>query len=306
MKRFILLAAAVVASAILAAPARAGFADTLQAGANGYEDISREHVYFQNGSAGLQVGDVITGFSQIQTRTNGPRTFDTIYAVFSETVSSITTSNGVTTVQFTATAASNPESLQSILAGTGVTVSNGVLAAVFDRPQGNSFGKDLVNQVPSTGANMNNYLQYIANNGKYEAGFGFAATGQNNFLTATTKLAASAITPTLLNNTPNSVTLASFDGGLSLIDNNTNKKFLTNVLGDDGTLHDLTITRGSLNGGKGDKNYNNFGNPGVGDNASFNVFIGGVPEPSSIVLLSIGLAGFAGRSLLRRRKEVTA
>lgn len=307
MRNYLLVGAVAIAFTGMASQVKAGFADTLQNGQNSYEDISREQVFFTNPSAGLSVGDVIVGFSQIQTRTGGPRTFDTMYAVFSQTVTAISGN----TVSFGPTAAANPESLQSILPGHGI--SSGVLAAVFDRAQGNNFPLDLVNTAPGGATNMNGYLQNIAANGTYETGFGFSSTkGQHDFLTAVANEPLSTVTPTTLNMTPNSITLASFFGGLSEIDNNTTFKFNQAVLGNDFLLHDLGIVSGSLRGASDDANYSIFSGTGagstntggVGDNASFVVNVTGVPEPSTLVLFGAGLFGFASRHILRRRNRV--
>lgn len=307
MKRYLLLGAVVLTLAAIASPARAGFVDTLQSGTNSYEDISRESFFFANPSAGLSVGDVIVGFSQIQTRTNGPRTFDTIYVVFSQQVTAINPAGSPpNTVVFGATTASNPESLQSILPGAGIPA--GTIATVFDRPQGSDFPLDLVNQAPAGATSINNYLQNIAANGTNEVSYGIV--GGTDFLNAQATVPVSSITPTLLNATPNSVTLASFQGGLTLTQNNTAFKFgalvpVLNPVTGTITAHDLAIVRGSASGANNDANYNIFG-PGVGDNASFVVDVTSVPEPSSILLLGIGLGGFAGRAFLRRKKALTA
>jgi len=322
MKRIILLGAGILALSVTASSARAGFADTLQPGNNSYEDISRESFNYQKGSAGFQVGDIVTGFSQIQTRTNGPNVYDTIYVVFSEQITKLTTSGGTTTIEFGATPASNALSLQKILPSAGI--SSGVVAAIFDRAQGNNFPTDLVTHVPSGATSMSSYLKNIAANGTYEAAFGFVS-GNPDFFTATSALPPSAATADFFNHTPNSVTLATFNAGLTTIDNNTGKTFTDTVLGNDGNFHDFTIVSGSLRGasstsgaggpgsdvgykiwgGKGSSTPNN---AGAGDNASFVVNLPTVatPEPSSIVLFGIGLVGFAGRTLLRRKKNVNA
>jgi hypothetical protein len=314
MKRFSLLGAAVLAFATTTSPARAGFKDTLTVGNNSYEDVSREEIFFHtnNPNTPLGIGDVITGFSQIQTKTGGPRVFDTIYVAFSQTITGV--SGGVFT--FGPTSASDPHSLQSILPGSGI--ADGALAAVFDRPQGSNFPLDLVNQAPSGATSIADYLKNIAANGTLEATYGFSTTsGQHDFFTAVENpsLPAGSLTPAKINASPNSVTLASFDGGLTMLQNFTGLPLGPSVLGDDLTNHDLSIVSGSVRGAKDNKPAGinlTYGGAGpntaaVGNNASFVVQLEAVaPEPSSIVLLSVGLFGFAGRSILRRKKAVTA
>jgi hypothetical protein len=298
------LSATVLALFGLAVPAQAGFVDTLVKNTeNQYEDESRDHVFFQNGKAGLQVGDVIVGFVQLKDRSHpapGVTLNNTVYGIFSEQIKSISGN----TIQFGATASGNAESLQSIL-GNSSGISSGAIFALYDRPQGNPFPHDLIN---TSGGNksINAYLQQIAGNGTLEATAGIVAA--NDFLTAQTALAPSSITATLLNKTPSGVTVANFAGGLSIIDNNTGINFATDVIGQDFNAHQLVITKGAVTGGTNNTLYKTFGKPGVEDNATFLVHPQGVsgPEPATFVLMAMGITSLAGGGYLRRRKTVGA
>src|SRR5215472_17496978 len=105
---------AVALLAYAAPSAKAGFVDTLTPNVlNGYHDASFEFMSFANPTVGLQVGDTFIGFLQINIKEtpNSLSTFNQIYAVVSDQVTSIAADGKSFTVG--ATAAANPNSLQS-------------------------------------------------------------------------------------------------------------------------------------------------------------------------------------------------
>jgi len=295
-------------------PAKAGFIDTVTPNGTDqqYEDISREHVFF-NGNATLSAGVDIVGFSQINTKTGGPTTPNNIYVVFAIRV----TATGAASVggspqgvDFGAVPDVSPNSLAAILGPTFA----GTSLALFDLPQGSAFPTNLVNAAPSAAATIVDYLKNIQANGNLEFGMGFV--NPDNFFQALTQfpLTPGMVTPALLNSSTTTQTLGSFDGALDLT---FNKTFLTfndtigGVLNHNGTLSNtqFAVQRGSLGGGSNDVSgtYPNYGNPGVQDNASFVVNVSSiVPEPASMILFGIGSLGVMGLVHRRRQKAVVA
>jgi hypothetical protein len=304
MKKF-WFGVAAVALLGLAAPAQAGFLDTLVKGQeNQYEDESREHIFYQDGTKGLQVGDVIVSFVRINDRSHpapGVVTINTIYGVSSITITSISPDGKSLT--FGATPTGNAESLQSIL-GPGSGISAGAMLAVYDRPQGNDFPNDLIN-TSGGNANINQYVQQIAANGTLQITAGIVAA--NDFWNFTGAFTASSLTAATVNMATSGVTLGNFTAGLSIIDNNTGINFANDVIGQDLMGHQLVITKGAVTGGSNNSLYNTFGKPGAEDNATFLVHPQGVsgPEPASMLLMGMGIAGMAGCGWLRRKKAVT-
>jgi hypothetical protein len=153
---------------------------------------------------------------------------------------------------------------------------------------------------------MNQYIQQIAANGTLQITAGIVAA--NDFWTFTGNFTASSLTAAVVNTATSGVTLGNFVAGLSIIDNNTGINFANDVIGQDLMGHQLVITKGAVTGGSNNTLYNTFGKPGAEDNATFLVHpqspVKG-PEPASMLLMGMGIAGMAGCSWLRRKKAVT-
>jgi hypothetical protein len=290
---------------------------------NQYSDLSLERIVFQNGSAGIQVGDQVYGFIQLGQRTipgmsagQVAQFLNSSYLAFAETVTAIT--NGGTVLQLGPTN-SGPNSLNSIL-GTSFPV--GTLAVVYDVPQGAGLAlTNLPGMPPSGGATMNQYLQYINANYNKEIATGFAP-GDNSFLQVQlgviggVQQTASSVTAAFLNSTGNNgVQFSTFSGGLSVLQNNTPFTFSNTILGTDLKVHQIAVTNGAAAGDASDPNYGgsspngNFAQPGANsagfrDNAAFQ-FIPQtppptVPEPTTLALFGLGTLGLAGWRLRRQ------
>jgi hypothetical protein len=323
--KFRLMALTLVVLAGTYLPAKAGVVDTLAIGRNQYEDESREHVFYQSGPAGLQIGDVIVGFNRINDRsspTPGIPLGNTAYFVFSNTVTSlgagVTGSGGnPNAVGFSPTLASNPHSLQSILAGIvpAADMPAGTFALLIDRPQGSNFPRDQINQAAGAafGLGIEANLKDIATNGTDQFAAGFKP-GDTSYFTALANTPPSTQTAAFLNSLPEGISFGSFFGGLTVLENNTSFTFNTNVLSNDGTFHQIGVTKGALGGGSDNGLYAKyFGSPGPNDaglenNATFVFDVGraGVPEPSSIILLGLGASGLMGMAYRRRQKGLLA
>jgi hypothetical protein len=323
----------------LSTPAQAGLVDTIVNGVeNTYQDLSRSRLDLTvvgNGTQGLAVGDTVIGFLEIDKQTTPGATKQpgtaTLYVAFSLQIAgfqssqfgAVTSSNAQTIITFQPTPAANPLSLQSI---TGVKVPTGTEAVVYDVPNGTPGLTDLLTtNPPKTGAasTMENYLQHINSNYNLELALG--ATGaisstngqspNNDYLflqlgqVAGVQLTGATATPNQINALPNSIGFGSLFGGLSVLENNTNFDFAQNVIGQDLKLHQFTLQQASENGGNDLANFKNWGpqnlnqQEGTSDNASVSFTPSAVvPEPSSMILLSIGGLGLLGGCYLRRRK----
>jgi hypothetical protein len=320
VKRSLSVALALALLVGLVPVAKAGFVDTLTVSPGGtnnsYHDASYEHIYYQNGAAGIQVGDVIVGFNQINIKQqpNSLSTFNTIYTVFSQQVTAISPDG--TVITFGATPAGNAHSLQSILSGSGLTIPTGTFAMLFDRPQNNQFSQNLINNPPPGATSMNDYIKFIAANGTYEFSAGFTA-GHPDFLSATlgtlggNQLTASSATAALLNGTPESVNgFVSFTGGFTIGVNNTGDVFNETVIGSDLLAHQVVLANGIVKGASDAPGVAVFAQPGpndagVTDSADIVVNVSAaavVPEPGSMVMLSIGLVTLAAARFGRKKR----
>jgi len=319
MKKLILPLAAAALLCGLGSSARAGFNDTLVSGVqNTYQDVSREHVYYMtfvagvpvgNGATGLQVGDVLLTFFQIEkdTTPGGPGAgfqAESIYGIASEQVAGFQTNQfGATTaannqsiVVFQPTVASNPLSLQSLLAGKtdasgnlyAANIPQGTIGLVIDNP--GAFPIDYVVNNPPTGATaqMTDYFQSIASSGTFRAAVGYntwvdgvstvdAANGKNDltldkngnpnndyFFTqlgqvAGVQMTGASATPTVLNSLGNGITFGNNFLGLSVLKNNTAFTFGKLNQGQDLQNHELVVTQAADAGANNLANFTNFG-----------------------------------------------
>jgi hypothetical protein len=276
---------------------------------------------------GLQVGDTIIGFQQINIKEtpNSLSTFNQIYSVFSEQVTAIS-SNGQH-VTLGATPAASANSLQTILSGSGLTIPTGTVGLLLDTQSSTQANFNALSIPPPGATNMQQYIQQLAKNSasglKYDGAFGFAAGDNSNLsvdlgtvggnqivanstFVSGTKVAFNAAT---LNSVPESVrTLASFTGGFSVLLNNIGFNFANDVVGNDLLPHQIVLSNGVGGGGSTNPNYGVWGHPGFED--SVDLFVHpttptGVPEPSSIILFGFGFGGiFVG--CLRKRKGIIA
>jgi hypothetical protein len=328
----------VVASLLLAAAstANAGFVDTVTGSATGtlnqYHDTSFEAVIYADsfgGTHGVQAGDIIVGFNQINQKTAPGSVFttNTIYDVFSETVGSVTGGTtqpggyvtGGTGLNLSPTN-SGTWSLQNILAGLNdvngkpIVVPNNTIAIVFDRAQGNPYGINEINNPPPGATSIAGYLQYAAQNGVNELSAGFGKA--NDFVAVafavpglTLPVTNDEVTPSLLNTSPPAQTFGDFQGGLSILQNNTGLVFgPVKLLGN---TYGITITSGVGQTDGTDPNYttwalgSNSTGGGFQDSANFNVDVI-VPEPSSIVLVGFGCVSLLAGAYSRKRKSAVA
>jgi hypothetical protein len=325
--RYSLAAALLVTAAAASAKAGpvSGFTNvTVPEVQNTIIDTSNDAFFMSSSTRGLSVGDVVVGFAQINqdnTPGNPGLNKNTIYAVFSAQVVSFNSTG--TLVEYFPTTESNSESLQSILKGI-VPASNlpiGSLAAVFE-VKGGTFPNDLIGLPPPASiTNMSGYLQNIAKNGTFDFTAGFSSGHPDFFETnlgtigapptqlfANATFGTHATTASVLNSLGTGIQFGQNFGGLTVLANATKFTFAETVQGQDLNNHQIVITASSENGANGAVGQSVFtagANAGTTDKSTFLYapsITTVVPEPSSIVLLGCGLAGFFGIGLRRKTR----
>jgi hypothetical protein len=326
MKRLFSLLAAVGLVLALNSAAQASFLSSILAnGLNTFEDQDREAYVDVNGNATFDVGDVLTGFVRLDDHAppvNGVGPINNrIYAIFSQQVVSITpiVPGLVVDIQFAPTTAAGL-TLSDL---TGVATPAGGIVAVYSDFTAIT---DLVNTSPGdrTGngtTNLFDYFDEITDEMMLTlvAGFGAGVTEADDYFEAL------AIGPGALLTTPggagpgvalipSSVTLASFDAGLSILFNaDANVVYNEAVVSSNLTIHDLAVSNGAVRGSFGNPlapEYGNinpdlaYTNPGGFDtDADFFVNVTVIPEPGSFILMALGVATFGG-ARLRKRKQL--
>jgi hypothetical protein len=274
----------------------AGFGDSLVPGVfNTYRDVSHEHVYYQDGSKGLQAGDIVLGYLELETDTTTgapPLTKHSTYILFSVEVAgfstpnvgqpsfgAVTSDNTQSEVVFKPVPAADPSglSLQEILGQVSTTsgpqsLPDGTVAAIFDQTGGAAY-PDLVNVLPpgttTANAQMQDWFKYIEANGTFEVGGGFTGTNQfqasngkssnDDFFVSVTNAPANTFTSSFVNSLPSSLTFGTNFGGLSVTLNNTSFNFAKTVVTQDLLPHQIGVSQASESGGNTESNFANWG-----------------------------------------------
>jgi hypothetical protein len=171
---------------------------------------------------------------------------------------------------------------------------------------------------------MSDYLKNVqANATKLEIVVGIKP-GNPDFLTVdlgSSGFTAGAVNTTLLNNPAVTGQFSTFNGGLSVLVNNTSFVFAPIFSANDKMFHDITITNGAASANAFDPNYGlqfgktgkggNYAQPGADsagffDNATFNfqpnIPTTPIPEPASVVLMVLGAFGLGVGAYRSRRK----
>lgn len=286
---------------------------------NFFEDNSREAFFDVNNSGTFNAGDVLVGYLQVETR-SAPSSIGvqgTMYAIFSQQVQSISASGIVT---FTPTTVAGL-TLSTFVPGAE---ANAYLA-IYTRPLG---VPDLT--AVGSGAGFNNLIDY----------FNYIKTGATLELTAGIAAGSDAVFQALPNDVDlstyflgtrtTSQPVAVFGAVLDILTNNTAftfeddlcSSFNTFLGGFNNVCGQLSLVSGNVLGaanvanpefktlGAGsftqcdsDNNTDGIQNTVCGfiDNADFNLHP--VPEPASMILFGIGLAGLGIYGRKRSRKS---
>ena len=226
-------------------------------GLNTFEDQSREAFVDVNNDGAVGSGDVMVGFVRIDDHfpiVGGVgSTGNRIYAIFSQQIKSITGSAPNLTVQFEPTT-----TLGLRLSDLGVSgAPANAIVAVYS---GFTDITDLIASSPGnlTGSSTVNLLDYFAeirNNLTLSviAGFGTGPTQADDYFTATTSAAGASLVAaggaTLIPSIPQSITVANFTAGLSiLVNNDPGIAYAETVVSSNLTSHQLVIANGAVRG----------------------------------------------------------
>lgn len=324
MKKLALSAA--IAGVVLAA------ASTAQAGAfrtnmvggtlNTFEDQSREVIVDTNGDGFLGVGDMFVGFLSLDNR--GAPSFealnnDEMVLAFSFDVTSYDLMTGAITWGPGTTAGLT----LSDLLGTPVTA--GAMGAMYTDVGFDVLNENAVGDYNSDGqVDIFDYMARISGEGRYELIAGLNGD-DDHFVGAVEVVTGGPLPLSVLLTAPQTLSLFSFHGGLTVLDNQAGVVFLEEVedceetpivclLGGNGSFHDITVTNGDGSSAVGFGQFNHLNNVsvagttggtsyafyGLTDNADVNVLP--VPEPTTVALLGMGLLGAGVSRRAAKRK----
>lgn len=308
------LGLAIVLMAGMTFQAQAGFLQSnLVSGPNNtFVDQSREHLVQASPPPGgpISNGDGFYGIIEIENRTTplpGASLNQHVYVVFSTELANLTkVADSATTFHYTFNLiAPTSGTVPTLSALTGIGgLPAGSVYAVFDSTPAL---QDLTLGPPPTGNTTQKYIDYITTNATLELAGGYSgAAGANDFITGSTVTTDAAhdfiANPALLPGIDSSNQIGSFFGGLSILVNNlSGVTFNKSISGNDGNLHQLGLSGGNLFGIGGQNPTG--GDFSVSDKANFIVNVNVVPEPSSMILLGMGVASLAGYGLRRKSKE---
>ena len=337
----------------MAASAQAGFIDNVQSSPTGIQntfvDSSFEAIIYTDsahGTNGIQVGDTVVGYTQINSMSatngygNSTTMGNTLYAIFSETVTSINGATGGTAVSANQTggigyqlgATTGTYSLQNLIGSqipTGKAIDSSAIFTLFDVPNGSTaFHNYSAN--PGSQTTLSGILSDIAKTGTYEVSGGIS--GSSDFLAVNLNIPGGPspqnqdATPTVLAQTTNQ--FASYQGGLSVLNNYTGLQYglvpltgfgnyqlvvkggtASGVNAAGATFNPNTSTSG-INGSlvlalqSGNTYTSNLPVVAFTDTAKYEVDAIS-PEPSSIILFGFGIGGL-GVGYLRKRKMSVA
>ena len=287
MRRFMfgkLVAAALLALPLLALPSQAAFLPSYfvsgvenQLSDQSLETVTRGGVVI-NPALGLQVGDKFTGVivypaaGQVGQLKQIPTSQGEVKAIFSVDVTAVSGNN----ITFGADAS------------FGATYGTGAAAALFETD-----GATPLNNLIATGGSTLAQYETAATTGTFLASVGFV--GPNTIWTATTGLNG---TGNFANNL-NLVTGATFNGNTGVLDDPTTFKFAFAEFTGIGGPTQFGLPNGGFRPNSNSTTNNVFSTV---DNGSVFFTVTVVPEPASIVMMTVGLAGIGFGALRRRSK----
>jgi hypothetical protein len=316
-KRTVLVAAAVLAVGWLASPAWGqGFTGTLVPGVlNQYTDQSLEHFFDVNNNGITDVGDVIVGYLRLDARTTpspGVALGNSVVVPFSLQISAVLPGGNPLNPIQNAIISLTPTTAAGLTLATltGDAVGANAFFAIY---QGN-FGDFINNPLNLTTPAMAAASIQANISGPGDLALVGAAVAASDFLNLqVTNTDFFNGTVASINTIPLGTTVGNINGGLTATVNNTGFTFdlvpASNPLTVGPDMAQLSFT-GLLRGAATDPAYGIYGNPGFQNNITFTlqpqpVVVTDIPEPSSVVLMGIGLSAVAG-IVWRRRKMAAA
>jgi hypothetical protein len=283
------------------------------------QDESRETYVDVNRNGLFDTGDVIFGFIQIQNfAPSGALAGNAVYGVFSQQV----TSFSGTSINFGATTVAGL-TLQALTGNAAAPA--GSIASFYDNAAG--YSTNLITTALAGATSMKSYIDFITGNGTLR--LTAALSRPSDFLVSGSSFAGAANSNFI--GLPSNVTVASTGGGLTVVQNNTNFSYASNVTASSppgyaplilDNIAQLGISAGTVSGSANatpipqvwlNADYGAFNFQQCSSAAGADIACGfidkndfglapiRVPEPGSLLLVSGALLGLAGVG--RRRKD---